>query len=70
MDPEQGILDLDSASELISPPPSPPKSPVSRKCDGKGSIASLKDIKTKLTRTRKLKISSNKARELFYCMEP
>ena len=63
-------MDLDSASELIHPPPSPAKSPVSRKCDGKGSIASLKAIKTKLTRTRKLTISSNKVRELSRWMEP
>ena len=70
MDPEEGILDLNFASELIRPPPSLAKSPVSRKCDGKGSIASLKAIKTKLTRTRKLTISSNKVRELSHWMEP
>jgi len=70
VDPEEGILDLNSASELIRPPPSLAKSPVSRKCDGKGSIASLKAIKTKLTRTRKLTISSNKVRELSHWMEP
>ena len=68
--PEEGILDLDSASELIHLPSLATKSPVSRKCDGKGSIASLKAIRTKLTRTRKLTVSSNKVRELSHWMEP